>query len=103
VKIDKQLAWNTTEVLLMSIGGISLTAFVLQCHYYLVVILCVTLPGVWAVLYKFLENLRSKWVSVRPGAAEKAGVLPTDNSTIPREVLGIRREPPMVRTPANSF
>lgn len=59
-KLDRHLAWSTTQALLIALGGAGTVAFLATLQAWLIAVsggfLCLT----WAMLYHFLKNLANR-------------------------------------------
>ena len=57
-KVDRSLAWFTTQTVLMCIGGTSLIAAIATMHWILMSGAVVVISGLWIIIYKTASLFR---------------------------------------------
>jgi len=60
-KIDKSLALQVTQFLLMVIGGVVSVEFVVSLKAFYMILASLFGAGIWTVTYKFAEGIRAKF------------------------------------------
>lgn len=59
-KLDRHLAWSTTQTLLVAVGAVETVAVAASMQWFLIVALGGTIAAAWGVLYKMLEGISTR-------------------------------------------
>lgn len=53
---NKQLAWHTTQTVLISVGAVETASFVASLQWWLMIVFAGMIAAIWTFVYKLLEG-----------------------------------------------